>query len=87
MVPPRNGRYHKCMTTSHSPDADSHWTAVLERDPRADGQFVYAVASTRVYCRPTCPSRRPNRKQVSFFRSPAEAAQRSRATGTAQLSA
>ena len=61
------------MTTSHSPDDESRWTAVLERHPGADGQFVYAVASTRVYCRPTCPSRRPNRRQVRFFRSPAEA--------------
>jgi AraC family transcriptional regulator of adaptative response/methylated-DNA-[protein]-cysteine methyltransferase len=50
-------------------DAD-RWTAVLERDPAADGRFVYAVASTRIYCRPSCPSRRPNRRQVSFFPTP-----------------
>jgi len=46
------------------------WTAVLERDATADGRFVYAVASTRIYCRPSCPSRRPNRRQVSFFPTP-----------------
>ena len=49
------------------PDA---WTAVLERDATADGRFVYAVASTRIYCRPSCPSRRPHRRQVSFFLTP-----------------
>ena len=46
---------------------------MLERDPRADGQFVYAVKSTHIYCRPTCASRRPDRKNVTFFPSPAAA--------------
>jgi AraC family transcriptional regulator of adaptative response/methylated-DNA-[protein]-cysteine methyltransferase len=52
------------------------WQQVLERDARADGQFVYAVKSTKIYCKPSCASRRPMRKQVSFFPSPtlAEAA-------------
>src|SRR5271170_3247637 len=49
------------------------WQQVLERDARADGQFVYAVKSTKVYCKPSCASRRPTRKQVSFFPSPAQA--------------
>ncbi len=43
------------------------WEAVLERDRRFDRQFVYGVASTKVYCRPSCPSRRPARHQVTFF--------------------
>ncbi|HUF46177.1 MAG TPA: methylated-DNA--[protein]-cysteine S-methyltransferase [Vicinamibacterales bacterium] len=43
------------------------WQAVLARDRRADGMFVYAVQSTRVYCRPSCPSRRPRRDRVAFF--------------------
>ncbi|HEV2645490.1 MAG TPA: methylated-DNA--[protein]-cysteine S-methyltransferase [Acidobacteriaceae bacterium] len=43
------------------------WQQVLERDSSADGQFVYAVKSTKIYCRPSCPSRRPTRKSVSFF--------------------
>src|SRR5260370_11146414 len=47
------------------------WQQVLERDARADGQFVYAVKSTKIYCKPSCASRRPTRKQVSFFPSPA----------------
>ncbi|CAN5526975.1 bifunctional DNA-binding transcriptional regulator/O6-methylguanine-DNA methyltransferase Ada [soil metagenome] len=43
------------------------WQQVLERDPSADGQFFYAVKSTKIYCKPSCPSRRPARKQVSFY--------------------
>jgi AraC family transcriptional regulator of adaptative response/methylated-DNA-[protein]-cysteine methyltransferase len=43
------------------------WQQVLARDARADGQFFYAVKSTKVYCRPSCPSRRPTRKNVTFF--------------------
>jgi AraC family transcriptional regulator, regulatory protein of adaptative response / methylated-DNA-[protein]-cysteine methyltransferase len=46
---------------------DSRWRAVLARDERSDGRFVYAVRSTGVYCRPSCPSRRPNRQSVLFF--------------------
>ena len=73
MVPSPPACYHQSMNTVISPDDESRWTAVLERDPGADGRFVYAVASTRIYCRPTCPSKRPNRRQVRFFRSPTEA--------------
>ncbi len=43
------------------------WQQVLERDARADGQFFYAVKSTKVYCKPSCASRRPARKNVTFF--------------------
>ncbi len=52
------------------------WQQVLARDASADGQFVYAVKSTGIYCRPSCPSRRPERKNVTFFPTPvlAEAA-------------
>ena len=46
------------------------WEVVLNRDRRGDGRFVYAVSSTRVYCRPSCPSRRPTRNHVTFFDSP-----------------
>ncbi|PKB71358.1 MAG: bifunctional transcriptional regulator/O6-methylguanine-DNA methyltransferase [SAR202 cluster bacterium Io17-Chloro-G6] len=43
------------------------WKAVQTRDPKADGRFVYAVRSTGIYCRPTCPSRRPSAHRVAFF--------------------
>lgn len=46
------------------------WRAVVARDARFDGQFVFAVSSTKVYCRPSCPSRRPRRERVSFFTLP-----------------
>lgn len=57
-------------------DDERRWRAVVERDVRAEGRFVYAVATTRIYCRPTCPSRRPNRTNVAFYTTPraAEAA-------------
>lgn len=50
------------------------WQAVQARDSSYDGVFVYAVASTRIYCRPSCPSRRPNRAQVHFYNAPEDAA-------------
>ena len=46
----------------------SRWRSVIERDRRADGQFVYAVRSTGIFCRPSCPSRRPDRSRVEFLR-------------------
>jgi len=51
------------------------WRAVTTRDPGADGAFVYAVRSTGIYCRPSCPSRKPRREQVIFFLLP-DAAER-----------
>lgn len=49
------------------------WQIVQSRDRRYDGAFVYAVRSTGIYCRPSCPSRRPRRTQVTFFPEPAVA--------------
>jgi len=43
------------------------WQQVLGRDKSADGQFFYAVKSTKIYCKPSCSSRRPTRKNVTFF--------------------
>jgi len=54
-------------------DQDRFWQAVLARDAQFDGQFIYAVGSTGVYCRPSCPSRRPRRASVTFFAAPAAA--------------
>src|SRR5581483_5193855 len=54
---------------------DSKWQAVARRDRAADGAFVYAVRSTGVYCRPSCPSRRPRREVVALFDDP-DAAER-----------
>ena len=46
----------------------SYWDAVAAHDPSMDGVFYYAVLSTGVYCRPSCPSKRPRRENVVFFR-------------------
>ena len=46
---------------------EQQWQAVLTREGRYDGEFVYGVRSTGIYCRPICPSRRPQRKQAVFF--------------------
>src|SRR6185437_15101534 len=48
-------------------DDDSRWQALVRRDRGADGLFVCAVRTTGVYCRPTCPARRPRRENVRFF--------------------
>jgi AraC family transcriptional regulator, regulatory protein of adaptative response / methylated-DNA-[protein]-cysteine methyltransferase len=71
------------MTMNHASHGDpakvalqsaDRWRAVLARDARANGAFVYAVSSTGIYCRPSCASRRPHRDRVVFFDTPAEAA-------------
>ena len=54
---------------------DDRWQAVLNRDRGRDGQFVLAVRTTGIYCRPSCPARKPNRENVSFF-TDADAAER-----------
>src|SRR5205807_5619181 len=74
------GRYVERVTSAavvsaSSPSADERWHAVVARDRRCDGKFVYAVRSTGIYCRPSCASRRPRRSQVTFFPIP-EAAER-----------
>ena len=46
---------------------DRRWQAVCERDTRADGQFVFAVLTTGICCRPSCRSRRARRENVRFF--------------------
>ncbi len=51
------------------------WNAVLTRDASRDGSFVFAVRSTGIYCRPSCPARRPHREQVRFFKLPEAAEQ------------
>lgn len=52
---------------------DVQWEAVMRRDRSADGTFFYSVRSTGVFCRPSCPSRRPRREHVGFHVSAADA--------------
>ena len=56
-------------------DSEERWQAVIARDSGFDGRFVFAVSSTGIYCRPSCPSRRPLRERVSFFPLPEAAEQ------------
>ncbi|HTC35695.1 MAG TPA: bifunctional DNA-binding transcriptional regulator/O6-methylguanine-DNA methyltransferase Ada [Bryobacteraceae bacterium] len=51
----------------------NYWDAVAARDRSMDGVFYYAVLSTGIYCRPSCPSKRPRRENVVFFRARAAA--------------
>jgi AraC family transcriptional regulator of adaptative response / DNA-3-methyladenine glycosylase II len=46
---------------------DERYRAIDSRDPRFDGQFVTAVRSTRIYCRPSCPARTPKAANVTFY--------------------
>src|SRR6266545_6646891 len=54
-------------------DEAAAWRAVQGRDGGLDGQFVYAVRTTGVFCRPSCPARRPLRENVEFFAAREEA--------------
>jgi AraC family transcriptional regulator of adaptative response/methylated-DNA-[protein]-cysteine methyltransferase len=59
--------------TSRYATDQQKWQAVLRKDRRADGQFFFAVKTTGIYCRPSCPSRPAKRENVSFYHSPPEA--------------
>ena len=54
---------------------DDRWNAFATRDRNYDGAFVMGVRTTGVYCRPSCPARRPHRHNTQFFETPAEAEQ------------
>jgi AraC family transcriptional regulator of adaptative response/methylated-DNA-[protein]-cysteine methyltransferase len=55
------------MGAQRTSEDERRWRAVQARDPRFDGAFVFGVQSTGIYCRPTCPARRPHRRNVVFF--------------------
>jgi len=63
----------KISTRVQALGSEAKWRLVLARDRASDGRFVYAVTSTGIYCRPSCPSRRPARRFVQFFDLPTEA--------------
>ena len=65
----------QAMSTPAMPfeSANARWEAFAGRDPAADGRFVTAVTSTGIYCRATCPARKPKRENVRFYETPAEA--------------
>ena len=54
-------------------DADTAWAAFMRRDRGWDGQVIGAVKTTGIYCKPSCPARRPRREHVEFFATAEEA--------------
>lgn len=62
------------MKKQSMPGANVCWRAVTSRNRAYDGAFVFAVRSTGIFCRPSCPARRPARRRVMFFNSPEAAA-------------
>ena len=52
---------------------EQRWHVFMARDATYDGQFVVAVRSTGIYCRPSCPARRPRRENTVFYPAPVEA--------------
>jgi AraC family transcriptional regulator of adaptative response/methylated-DNA-[protein]-cysteine methyltransferase len=75
IAPPASRSYAVTMQTQSRNENrnENHWQQVMARDARQDGRFVFAVHTTGVYCRPSCPSRRPRRDSVEFFPDPREA--------------
>ncbi|WP_206365618.1 bifunctional DNA-binding transcriptional regulator/O6-methylguanine-DNA methyltransferase Ada [Sphingomonas sp. AAP5] len=62
------------MTMPRLPlDPDAAWRAFEARDRHSDGRFVGAVKTTGIYCKPSCPARRPKRENMDFYRTPEEA--------------
>lgn len=55
------------------PTEQARWEALVQRDRQARGAYVYGVVTTGIYCRPGCSSRQPNRDNVRFFDTPADA--------------
>jgi len=55
------------LSPTTMPDERECWRAVQNRDRQYDGTFVYAVESTGIYSRPSCPARHPRRENVTFF--------------------
>jgi len=55
------------MATGSGKTGNAVWEAVLKRDRLSDGKFVYVAVTTGIYCRPSCPSRRPHRRNVLIF--------------------
>lgn len=66
LVPTGTDRTRLPLSTRRAASID-RWLRVAARDRSADGLFFYAVTSTGVFCRPSCPSRRPRPDRVRFF--------------------
>ena len=68
---------YTALMSSEFHDSEQAWAAFVRRDRGWDGRVIGAVKSTGIYCKPSCPARRPKRENVEFFVS----AQQARAAG------
>jgi AraC family transcriptional regulator of adaptative response/methylated-DNA-[protein]-cysteine methyltransferase len=67
-----NSQSNSTQTSVPSLD-EARWASVVGRDAAFDGRFFYSVETTGVYCRPSCGARRPNRANVRFHETAADA--------------
>ena len=72
-IDPASHERRKMMTTTPSAADDPRWARIVARDKAADGHLWYSVATTGIYCRPSCPSRIANPKNVRLHDSVASA--------------
>ena len=73
LAPAMETRTAEPMTNVARLDADTAWAAFMRRDRSWDGRIIGAVKTTGIYCKPSCPARRPKREHVEFFASADEA--------------
>jgi AraC family transcriptional regulator, regulatory protein of adaptative response / methylated-DNA-[protein]-cysteine methyltransferase len=72
MPPTKSTR--RASAKPHFSSDDARWQAVVQKDRSADGAFYFSVRTTGVFCRPSCPARLPNRGNVQFHATLADAA-------------
>jgi len=73
LAQPIQGHTSETMSNVARLDADTAWAAFMRRDRGWDGRIVGAVHTTGIYCKPSCPARRPKRENVTFYANAAEA--------------
>jgi len=69
ILTPRSGD----VTNVSRLDPDTAWAAFMRRDRKWDGRVIGAVHTTGIYCKPSCPAKRPKRENVTFYASGEEA--------------
>jgi len=67
LAPATDAPRSEMMSTVARLDADTAWAAFMRRDRGWDGRVIGAVKTTGIYCKPSCPARRPKREHVEFF--------------------
>src|SRR4051794_21284141 len=73
LAQPLVGRRPEAMSNVSRLDSETAWAAFMRRDRSWDGRIIGAVKTTGIYCKRSCPARRPMRENVEFFAPPEEA--------------